>query len=150
MSTQSPVKAPQTVRLEEPVGRVIGIACLWLPVREIARSIRWYTEILGLELLQKQPDGGQALLRLSAEGPGLFLKQVEEPPALHFDHGGHRTALFELRVDGLEALRQRLVAGGRLATGEIESSACGEYLNLVDPDGNKIQLWAPPLERQPA
>src|SRR5256885_15178393 len=106
MSTQTPAKAPQAVRREEPAGRVIGIACLWLPVREIARSIRWYTEILGLELLREYPDGAQALLRLSAEGPGLFLKQVEEPPALHFDHGGHRTALFELRVDDLDAMRQ--------------------------------------------
>src|SRR5438034_6460539 len=118
MSTQTPVKAAPAVRREELAGRVIGIACLWLPVREIARSIRWYTEILGLELLQEHPDGAQALLRLSAEGPGLFLKQVEEPPALHFDHGGHRTAFFELRVDDLKVMRQRLVAGGLLTEGE--------------------------------
>jgi catechol 2,3-dioxygenase-like lactoylglutathione lyase family enzyme len=150
MSTQTPVKAPPAVPRGERAGRVVGIVCLWLPVREIARSIRWYTEILGLELLHEHPGGGQALLRLSAEGPGLFLKQVEAPPALHFDHGGHRTALFELRVDDLAAMRQRLVAGGELAGGEIESSECGEYLDLVDPDGNKIQLWAPPRVPTPA
>jgi hypothetical protein len=62
----------------------------------------WYTEALGQELLREPPGWGQALLCLSHDGPGLFLKQVADPPSLHFDHEGNRTALFELRIDDLE------------------------------------------------
>src|SRR6476620_10791995 len=129
MSTQTAATATPTAARGELAGQVIGLACLWLPVQELEPSLRWYTEVLGLELLQEHPAGGQALLRLSPEGPGLFLKQVAAPPALHFDHEGNRTSLFEWRVDDLEARRRRLVAHGLPSVGEIERSDCGEKLN---------------------
>jgi glyoxylase I family protein len=124
-------------------GRIVGIACLWIGVRELSRSVRWYTEVLGLELLHVHPGGGNALLRLAADGPGLFLKQVPAPAPTHLDDPDGRTAMLELRVDDLDALRGRLVASGWAGDLPIERSECGQNLALEDPDGNRVQLWAP-------
>jgi catechol 2,3-dioxygenase-like lactoylglutathione lyase family enzyme len=134
-----------TLTATAATGRVVGIACLRIGVRELSRSVRWYTEVLGLELVHVHPGGGNALLRLAAEGPGLFLKRVAAPAATHFGDTDGRTAMFELKVDDLDALRGRLVASGWTDDLPVERSECGRNLTLEDPDGNRVQLWAPPV-----
>jgi catechol 2,3-dioxygenase-like lactoylglutathione lyase family enzyme len=129
------------------VGRVTGIACLWVPVRDVEISTRWYTQVLGLELLReplRSEDGPtNALCRLSPDGPGLFLTQVDSAAPMHFDHRGDRTAMIEFRVDDIEALHARLLKEGVPVFGRLDEPPCGRYLHLLDPDGNKVQVYAP-------
>jgi predicted enzyme related to lactoylglutathione lyase len=84
-----------------------------------------------------------ALCRLSPDGPGLFLTQVDTAAPMHFDHQGHRTAMIEFRVDDIEALHARLVSEGVPVFDRLEEPPCGRYLHLLDPDGNKVQVFAP-------
>src|SRR5688572_30810699 len=95
-------------------GRVNGIACLWIPVADVAVSQRWHSEVLGLEVLRGAgaAAGSSALLRLSPEGPGLFLQEVDRPTPTHFDRDGSRTAMFELRVDDIQAFQARVQEQG--------------------------------------
>jgi catechol 2,3-dioxygenase-like lactoylglutathione lyase family enzyme len=128
-------------------GRVTGIACLWIPVQDVETSTRWYTQVLGLELLReprRSEDGNaNALCRLAPDGPGLFLTQVDTAAPMHFDHRGHRTAMIEFRVDDIEALYAHLVKEGVEVFDRRDDPPCGRYLHLLDPDGNKVQVFAP-------
>jgi predicted enzyme related to lactoylglutathione lyase len=145
---ENPTATPSKVGDKSaPAGRVTGIACLWVPVQDVEASTRWYTQVLGLELLReprRSEDGNRnALCRLSPEGPGLFLTQVATAAPMYFDHQGHRTAMIEFRVDDIEALHARLVQEGVSVFDRLDEPPCGRYLHLLDPDGNKVQLFAP-------
>jgi catechol 2,3-dioxygenase-like lactoylglutathione lyase family enzyme len=122
-------------------GRVTGIACLWIPVKDIRVSTRWYADTLGLKVLQEPTEHRHSLLQLAPEGPGLFLKQTDEATPLHFESDGHRTAIFEFRVDDIEAFHHRMRANHIPVFDRHDAPPCGKYLYLVDPDGNKIQIW---------
>ena len=48
------------------------------------------------------------------------------------------------RVDKLHPLLAALRAEGCQVEGKLEESEYGKFGWVVDPDGNKIELWEPP------
>jgi predicted enzyme related to lactoylglutathione lyase len=51
--------------------------------------------------------------------------------------------MFNYRVDDLEALFEAFRKEGVEIVGEIESYEYGKFGWIMDPDGNKIELWEP-------
>lgn len=51
--------------------------------------------------------------------------------------------MFNYRVDNLEVLLQKLRTEGVTIVGEIEEYEYGKFGWILDPDGNKIELWEP-------
>jgi len=51
--------------------------------------------------------------------------------------------MINFRVDDLEAMMDRLIKGGMKVIGDIESYSYGKFGWVMDPDGNKIELWEP-------
>jgi predicted enzyme related to lactoylglutathione lyase len=51
--------------------------------------------------------------------------------------------MFNFRVENLEALMEELKKEGVQIVGEIEEYSYGKFGWIVDPEGNKIELWEP-------
>ena len=52
--------------------------------------------------------------------------------------------MINLRVENLEALLVKLKKEGVTVVGEIEKYDYGKFGWILDPEGNKIELWEPP------
>ena len=54
-----------------------------------------------------------------------------------------RSAMINLRVDDLDALRAKFAADG-IDTGEVlEMDGIGRFCRVHDPEGNPIEMWEP-------
>jgi len=51
--------------------------------------------------------------------------------------------MINYRVENLEALVKQLKADGVTITDEIETVEYGKFVHIMDPEGNKIELWEP-------
>jgi len=54
--------------------------------------------------------------------------------------------MFNLVVDNLDEALDQVKSGGAQTVGEIETTAYGRFGWFMDPDGNKVELWQPPVE----
>jgi catechol 2,3-dioxygenase-like lactoylglutathione lyase family enzyme len=98
--------------------------------RDMARSIAFYTEVVGFTLVRR---GGDEWAEFQA-GPvrfGLHATDADPP--------GNGTVV--LRVDDLDAVRRTLEAAGvgfDAHVGDVEGLA--RFATCRDPDGNPVQL----------
>jgi len=53
--------------------------------------------------------------------------------------------MFNLIVDDLDEALGQVHLGGGQVVGEIEEHEYGRFGWFIDPDGNKVELWQPPL-----
>ena len=52
--------------------------------------------------------------------------------------------MINYRVENLEALVEQLTAEGVTIVDAIETYDYGKFVHILDPEGNKIELWEPP------
>ena len=117
-----------------------------LNVREVARSVAFYVDLLGFELVAQQPNDDVALIR-DSDGDVLLLAGAQAG-----DIGNYLSP--KTRVLGaddtlgfgggdLVARRAELARRG-IAVPEIAVLRWGDrVLRLQDPDGYKLNFWAP-------
>ena len=51
--------------------------------------------------------------------------------------------MINYRVENIEALVKELKAAGVNVLDDIESYDYGKFVHIMDPEGNKIELWEP-------
>jgi predicted enzyme related to lactoylglutathione lyase len=51
--------------------------------------------------------------------------------------------MINYRVEGLDHLLANMKAGGILPTDSVEKVSYGSFVHIMDPEGNKIELWEP-------
>ncbi len=103
----------------------------------------WYQKYLGMQL---EPWGG-AVLRWPddrAEDKGLTVWTVAERDTKWFAPSG-APFMINYRVDDLGELLANLRAAGVEVLQGPESHENGKFAWIVDPDGNKVELWEPRL-----
>ena len=123
--------------------RVTGIGGIVFKARDPARQQAWYRTHLGLDV---QPWGGAALDWTDEEG-----KPVAGTTAWRVcgDEGedfgpGKPPFMVTYRVDDLVGLLKALRAEGCTAADQADESEYGKFGWVVDPEGNKVELWEPP------
>jgi catechol 2,3-dioxygenase-like lactoylglutathione lyase family enzyme len=108
--------------------RVETVDFLAIPTRDIERSVRWYTEVLGLE------PGAEG----EVETPNVtisFWNPESDGEEFKPHLGG-----FGVRVADVEEARRELEAKGVAFKGETYDSGVGDMGFFEDPDGNTIIL----------
>jgi predicted enzyme related to lactoylglutathione lyase len=101
----------------------------------------WYQKHLGLAL----EDFGGAVLRWSgdkAEDGGLTVWHVANRDSQWFSPS-ESPFMINYRVDDLDALLAQLRDDGIAIVGGPESHENGKFAWIMDPDGNKVELWQP-------
>jgi len=80
--------------------------------------------------------------------PGLTVFSLFADDSTYFGATGQR-AMVNLRVEGLDALVARLAAAGVAVLPERQDEPYGRFAWILDPDGNRIELWEPTLVPAP-
>ena len=129
---------------EEGQGVVLGLWGVRYQVKDVNRSIDFYTKQLGLKLDMKNlPAFGQvsgANFKLILSGPGASGSRPM-PDGRKQEPGGWNRII--LQVKALPTRIEELKKAGVHFRNEMESGPGGKQIQLEDPDGNPIELFEP-------
>ena len=112
-------------------------------VRDVAASVRWYREKLGLEPIHVGADGpDHPIATYAIAGSIVTLWQLPAGQMRTAEDNDRNTYVVAVMKGDLEPARQALVANG-VDAGEIRRSANNEFLWFHDLDGNRFELSRP-------
>ncbi|MBI5838377.1 MAG: VOC family protein [Candidatus Eisenbacteria bacterium] len=125
------------------MNRVTGIGGVFIKARDAVALRAWYQKHLGIDV---QSWGGVAFRWHSAEQPnpdGMTVWNVFPAESEYF---APSTAPFMVnyRVENLPALLQALRDEGCDVDAKTEDSEYGKFGWVMDPEGNRVELWEPP------
>ncbi|HXD29530.1 MAG TPA: VOC family protein [Pyrinomonadaceae bacterium] len=130
----------------EGQGVVLGLWGVRYQVKDVNRSIDFYTKQLGLKLDMKNlPAFGQVSgdnFKLILSGPGASGSRPM-PDGRQQESGGWNRII--LQVKDLPTRIETLKKAGLHFRNEMESGPGGKQIQLEDPDGNPIELFEPAL-----
>lgn len=120
--------------------RVEGIDHVALTVRDVARSVAWYREVLGLERRHEEVWGDfPAVVGAGTTALALFPTRVPEPgPPPGRDVLSVRHIAFRVDGDTFARARAHLEARGIAPTFEDHTAAHSLY--FTDPDGHQLEI----------
>ena len=117
--------------------RVTGIGGIFFKAKNKDRLLDWYREHLGIDV---QEWGG-----VTFEGKGGHtVWSVFKHDSDYFGPGSQRY-MINYRVPSLARILARLKDEGVTVDARIEESEFGKFGWIVDPEGNRIELWEPPI-----
>jgi len=123
---------------------VLGLWGVRYQVKDVSRSIDFYTKQLGLKLDMKNlPAFGQVSgdnFKLILSGPGASGSRPM-PDGRQQEPGGWNRVI--LQVADLPAVIEVLKKVGLHFRNEMEVGPGGKQIQLEDPDGNPIELFEP-------
>ena len=121
--------------------KVTGIGGIFFKCKDPNAIKTWYQDHLGLPT-----DKYGALFRFrSEEDPDEVGHLQWSPFSADTDYfsPSQKEFMINYRVDDLEALAKTLRRAGVTIVDEIETYSYGKFLHILDPEGNKIELWEP-------
>jgi predicted enzyme related to lactoylglutathione lyase len=113
-----------------------GVATVWLPVDDMDRAVKFYSETLGLSIKSESGDWSE----LNANGLTIGLNSRE---ATHDGAGGGAIVTFQPDVDLYDEIVRLTDAGVEFA-GEVANRPWGRIATFKDSEGNDLQLFEPP------
>jgi predicted enzyme related to lactoylglutathione lyase len=122
--------------------RVTGIGGIFFRAQDPEKLFAWYEKHLGI---QRDPSGGFAGLFLwkddgAAEGMTVF--SIFPADTKYFDPS-RSSFMINFRVADLDALLAALQAEGVAIDPKREDYDYGRFAWIMDPEGNRIELWEP-------
>lgn len=123
--------------------RVTGIGGIFFKARNPETLRAWYKRHLGIDV---QDWGGTAFTWADDAGDPLAGSTIWSVFPAQSDQFAPSAAPFMInyRVDDLHALVIALREEGCQVLEKIEDSEYGKFAWVIDPEGNKVELWQPP------
>lgn len=123
--------------------RVTGIGGIFFQARDPAALRAWYQRHLGIDV---QEWGGTAFTWADDAGHAVKGTTVWSIGPADGDYFAPSTAPFMVnyRVADLAALLAALRAEGCNVLEKTDDSEFGKFGWVIDPEGNKVELWQPP------
>ncbi len=123
---------------------IIGFWGIRYQVKDVRRSVEFYTQRLGFKLdLQHPPAFAQVsidALKILLSGPGASGSRPM-PDGRQQEPGGWNRMV--LQVADLPAQIEQLKKAGLIFRNKMETGPGGRQIQLEDPDGNPIELFEP-------
>ena len=126
--------------------RVTGIGGIFFKAKDAKSLQAWYKRHLGIDV---QAWGGAAFEWADAEGKPVGGTTAWLIDPQESDHFAPSSASFMVnyRVEDLHALVKALKEEGCNVLEKIDESEYGKFAWVIDPEGNKVELWQPPQEQ---
>lgn len=128
----------------EDMARVMGIGGVFFLSRGEGKALSsWYEKHLGMRM----EDFGAAILEWeddTAEDKGMTVWRVADRDSDWFSPS-ESTFMINYRVDDLDAMVEQLTAAGIDILQGPEYHENGAFAWIMDPEGNKIELWEPKI-----
>jgi predicted enzyme related to lactoylglutathione lyase len=125
------------------VKRVTGIGGIFFKAKDPVALRAWYKEHLGIDV---QEWGGTAFTWTDESGKPMSGTTVWSVGGPAGDQFAPSTAPFMInyRVADLDALLAALRSEGCNVLEKTDNSDYGKFGWVLDPEGNKVELWQPP------
>lgn len=126
--------------------RVTGIGGIFFKAKDAPALRAWYEAHLGVDL---QPWGGAVFDWVDSDGRptgGMTVWSIAPEESEQFAPSD-APFMVNYRVEDLHALVAALRAEGCNVLDRIDDSEYGKFGWVIDPEGNKVELWQPPAGR---
>ena len=121
--------------------KVTGVGGIFFKCQDPDKIKKWYSEKLGLNTDQY----GTSFESRQSDNPDKksFLQWSPFAQDTSYFAPSEKGFMINYRVDDLEGLMKELKEAGVEILDEIETYEYGKFLHILDPEGNKIELWEP-------
>ena len=123
--------------------RATGIGGIFFKAKDAPSLQAWYKEHLGVDV---QSWGGASFDWADADGKpvaGTTAWQINPQESSHFAPSS-ASFMVNYRVADLHALIKALKEEGCNVLEKVDDSEYGKFGWVIDPEGNKVELWEPP------
>ncbi len=126
---------------ERPGPRATSIGGIFFKAKDPKALKQWYADYLGMRMVQT---GTNFEWRQGADSTkkGFTLWAPFKETTKYFQPSD-KQFMINYRVEGLEALLAKMKQHGILPADSVERTSYGNFVHLMDPEGNKIELWEP-------
>ena len=128
----------------EPAGHITGVGGIFFKAKDPKALAAWYRDVLGLPL---QNWGGAALRYDAPQHPPALIWNVL-PESTNYFAPSTSGLMINYAVDDMDAFIMRLDAKGVVPIKRTDD-ASGRFAWILDPEGNKIELWQPKPKSSP-
>ena len=132
MARSAPVAA------SEPAGHITGVGGVFIKAQDRKALVAWYRDVLGLPI---QPWGGAVLHTDAPQHPPVVAWTAMAASSSYFAPSAS-PYMIDYAVDDMDAFVARLTAKG-VAILKRSDDESGRFAWIMDPEGNKIELWEP-------
>ena len=126
------------------MAKVTGIGGVFFKARNDDKALSsWYQKCMGIDL----EDFGGSILQWqkdTAEDKGLTVWKVAEKNSDWFSPS-RSNFMINYRIDDMAGMVERLRDAGVEILEGPESHENGKFAWILDPDGNKVELWEPKI-----
>lgn len=137
----TPDTKPEIIMTQDSTPRVTGIGGIFFRAKDPKSINEWYGTHLGLAT----DDYGSPFEFRNANNPeeinylrwGPFVEDTD-----YFDPS-KKEFMINYRVQHIEALVDKLREAGVTIVDSIATYDYGKFVHIMDPEGNKIELWEP-------
>ncbi len=119
--------------------RVLGVGGIFFKSKDPAKLRDWYREHLGLPT----DEHGETTFT-AAHDPGAVLVWSPVPTDTKYFEPSQSPFMINFRVRDLHAMLAQLRAAGAQVDEKVQEEPYGKFGWVLDPEGNRIELWEPP------
>ena len=119
--------------------RVTGIGGFFFKTKDPKNIKNWYNKHLGLNT----DDYGCTFWWKDEEGNKCSTQWSPFKEDTNYFEPSKKEFMMNFRVDDLKELLKALKKEGVTVVGEVEEYEYGKFGWILDPEGNKIELWEP-------
>jgi predicted enzyme related to lactoylglutathione lyase len=131
-------------RLTNPVNsgpRVTGIGGIFFKAKDPTALKAWYSKNLGIRMsgygstFEWHQGIDSTKKGFTSWAPFRETTKYFQPSEKQF--------MINYRVEGLDQLLAQMKAAGTMPVDSVQKTSGGNFVHLMDPEGNKIELWEP-------
>jgi len=120
--------------------KVTGIGGIFLKCKDPKAINEWYKTHLGFDTT---PYGTSFEWLEKDSGKEGITQWNPFPEDSDYFQPSEKDFMINYRVDNLDALIEKLKGQGVTILDEVAVYSYGKFVHIIDPEGNKIQLWEP-------
>ena len=130
--------ADAPVAASEPAGHITGVGGVFIKAHDRKALVAWYRDVLGMPI---QPWGGAVLHTDAPQHPPVVAWTAMAASSTYFAPSTS-PYMIDYAVDDMDAFVARLTAKGVEILKRTDDPS-GRFAWIMDPEGNKIELWEP-------
>ena len=139
--SQTKNQTQKEIAMNDTTPKVTGIGGIFFRSKDPKKTREWYAEHLGLAITEY----GSTFEFRNANRPEEtnYLQWNPFPEKTDYFDPSDRQFMINYRVQNIEGMVKKLKEAGVTIVDEIAEYEYGKFVHVMDPEGNKLELWEP-------